>query len=830
MRNLKLALRRLSKTPFVTAVAVASLALGIGANAAIYSMFDQILLRALPVRDAEALVNFASPGPKQGSTSCNQAGGCDEIFSLPMFRDLEKNPAGFTAVAGHRVAGVNLAYSNDPLSGDAMLVSGSYFPILGVRPALGRLLSPDDDVTPGGHFVTVLGYAFWESRLGADRNVLNQPITINGQTFTIVGVTEKGFEGTTLGERPMVYVPLSMRKALSPLFTGMDNRRNYWVYVFGRLKPGTTIEQASTAINAVYTPILNDVEAPLQQGMSDATMTRFRTKKIGLAPGERGQTSMHREAKTPLLMLFGITGIVLLIACANIANLLLARAASRGLEMAVRLSLGASRRQLISQLLTESVVLAVLGGVVSLIVAKWTLGALASLLPPDASNTLSFRLEPAAVYFAAAAAVTTGIIFGMFPALHSTRPDLLSLIRASTGQMSGPKSAARFRTSLVTAQIALSMALLISAGLFIKSLTNVSRVDLGVKVEKMVTFAISPNRNGYTPERSAQLFRRVEEELAAIPGVTSVTAGMVPLLSGDNWGNDVNVEGFKRDPDTDANARFNAIGPGYFRTFGVALLSGREFTDADAGKNYTVAIVNQSFAKKFGLGTQAVGKRMSMGGDTLNIEIVGLIPDVKYSAVKDTVPPVFYVPYRQDEELGFNYFYARTTLDPDQLITTVRAMMKRLDPNLPLEELKTMEDQVKENVFLDRMISTMSASFAVLATLLAAVGLYGVLAYTVAQRTREIGLRMALGADGRRVRALVLKQVGFMVAVGGVIGIAGALAIGKVAGSLLFGLKGNDPLVFTLSAAMLTAVALGAGFVPALRASKVDPMQALRYE
>jgi predicted permease len=833
MINPRLALRTLFKTPFVTAVTIISLALGIGANAAIFSMFNQLLLRPLPVRDPGQLVNLGNPGPKPGSQSCNQAGDCDVVFSYPMFRDLERAPSAFTGIAAHRLFGANLAYKGQtPLSVEGMLVSGGYFNILGLRPALGRLLTPEDDRTIGGHFVTVLSHRYWETRLGSDPGVLNQTLVVNGQSMTIVGVAPKGFDGTTLGARPSVFVPLTMRESMTPAFRGgFENRRQYWAYLFARLKPGVSEDQAKAAINAVYKPIVNDVEAPLQEGMSDQTMQRFKAKELVLEPGRRGQSSIHTEARTPLILLFSITGIVLLIACANIANLLLARGANRALEMAVRLSLGAGRRRLLGQLLTESVLLAVMGGIVSLVVARWTLSLIASLLPPDASNSLQFSINPMVVLFAAGLSIATGLLFGLFPALHSTRTDLMTTVRANTGQPSGARAAARFRTSLVTVQIALSMTLLILAGLFVKSLVNVSRVDLGVRIDNVLTFAISPELSGYTPARSKVLFRRVEEELAALPGVTSVSSAFVPLLANSNWGNDVSVEGFKRGPDTDAGSRYNEVGPGYLRTVGVSLKAGREFTASDDAGTPKVAIINEAFARKFNLGQNAVGKRIGTGrNENLDIEIVGVMPNVKYSEVKQEIPPVFFTPIRQDSTLGWANFYVRTSQDPVQLLRVVPEVIKRLDPNLPVEELKTMPQQVRENIFLDRMISTLSAGFAVLATLLAAVGLYGVLAYTVAQRTREIGVRMALGADARRVRRMVLRQVGVMTIIGGIVGVAAALGLGKLARSLLFGLQGNDPWVIAVSAILLVMVAFVAGEIPALRASRIHPMQGLRYE
>jgi predicted permease len=829
--NLKLAFRRLLKTPFVSLVAIVSLALGIGANAAIFSLYDQTLLRPLPVVRPVELVNLSAPGPKPGSTSCNQAGSCDEVFSYPMFRDLERLQTVFTGLAAHVSFGANLAYRGQTMNSQGMLVSGSYFPVLGLQPALGRLLTPDDDRNIGNHFVTVLSHDYWTTRLGANPAVLNETIIVNGQALTIVGVAPRGFASTTLGSEPKVFVPLTMRAQMTPGWKGFDNRQSYWAYLFGRLKPGVSIEQARAGLNSVYQPIINDVEAPLQKAMSDQTLARFKAKTIGVEAGGRGQSSIHREARTPLLFLMAVTGIVLLIACANIANLLLARGAGRATEMAVRLSLGASRRQLLVQLLAESCVLAVLGGIAGLVVARLTLSLVASLLPPEAVRTLEFNLQGRIVLFAAGVSLATGFIFGLFPAWHSTKPDLVSAIKAQAGQPSGARGAARFRSSLVTAQIALSMALLMCAGLFVKSLMNVSRVDLGLKIDNVVTFGISPGLSGYEPARAKSLFERAEQELAAVPGVTGVATARVPLLAGNNWGNDVSVEGFTRGPDTDAGSRYNEINPGYFRTLGVPLLAGREFAPSDVEKSPKVAIVNEAFTKKFNLGRDAVGKHMAQGNKgPLDIEIVAVVQNAKYSDVKDEVPPLFFRPYLQSERVGAMTFYVRTSGDPAQLLRAIPAVVARLDPNLPVEDLKTMPQQVRENVFLDRMVSTLSAAFALLATVLAAVGLYGVLAYTVSQRTREIGLRMALGADGSRVRGMILKQVAWMTLVGGLVGVAGAYYLGRAASSLLYELKPYDPVVAGVSIALLTLVAFGAGYIPAYRASRVHPMQALRYE
>lgn len=832
MPNIRLALRTLFKSPFITLVAILSLALGIGANSAIFSLFDQTLLRPLPVPRPGELVNFSAPGPKPGSNSCNQTGSCDEIFSYPMYRDLERVQTSFTGIAAHRNFGSSIGYQGTSLAGEGQLVSGSYFPVLGITPAIGRLFTPDDDKTVGGHPVVVLSYRYWQNRFQENPAILNESLIINGQAMTVVGVAPRGFLGITLGQVPDVFVPMTMRAAMEPGFTGFENRRQYWTYLFARLKPGVSSEQAATAINGPFKAILNDVEAPLQKGMSDQTMTRFKAKTITLAAGSRGQSSFDDDARAPLTILLAVTGTVLLIACANIANLLLVRGAGRSAEMAVRLSIGANRRQLITQLLTESILMAVFGALGGLVVAKWTIDVIASILPAADTSLVKFSLSPTMMIFAGATALVTGIAFGLFPALQSTRPDLAATLKNQAGQPGGAKAARRFRTTLATVQIAMSMALLVPAGLFAKSLFNISHVDLGLKTDHLVLFSIAPELNAYSTERTRQLFERIEDEIGAIPGVTSVVAAVVPVIAGNNWGNSLVVEGFEAGPDTNTNASFNAVGPGFLKTMGIPLIAGREFTRADAAGAPKVAIVNQAFVKKFNLGDSPIGKHIGGGGNNAkpDIEIVGVAQDAKYSEVKRAAPPQYFQPYRQEERLGYAYFYVRTSMPPEQMLQTVPAVMRKLDGSLPLSDIKTMETQVRENVAQDRVISTLSLAFALLATLLAAIGLYGVLAYTVAQRTREFGLRMALGADGGAVRGLVMKQVGKMAVIGGVIGIIVAIVIGRLAQSMLFEMQGHDPLVLAGATIALAIVAMAAGLLPALRASKIDPMNALRYE
>jgi predicted permease len=648
--------------------------------------------------------------------------------------------------------------------------------------------------------------------------------------MTVVGVAPAGFRGTTLGVRPLVFVPIVMRSTLTTWFEGFDDRRSYWAYLFARLKPGLSIEEARAGLEPLYRGILSEVEAPLQVNMSEQTLAQFVSKPIPIRDGRRGQSGMDEDAQGPLVLLLGVTAVIVLIACANIANLLLARSAARAQEMAVRLSIGASRRQLLRQLLTESCLLAALGGVAALAVAGWTLASIGTLLPPDGATDLQLALDAEVAGFTLLLSLATGLLFGIFPALHNTRNELVTTLKDQAGQPSGARAAARFRNGLVTAQIALSMALLVSAGLFIRSLVNVSRVDLGIETENVVTFELSPVLSGYDDERSRALYERVEEDLAAQPGVSGVASASVAVFGGSSWGNSVMVEGFEAGPDTNRNTRLNRIAPGYFRTLRIPLVAGRDFTVFDTKQTAKVAIVNRAFAGKFGLGNDAVGRRMGRGGldAELDLEIVGLVEDTLYNDVKGVAPPLLYVPHRQEEWVGFLTFYARSAVEPDALLRAIPPLVARIDPELPVERLKTLPRQVRENVFLDRMITILSSAFAGVATLLAAVGLYGVLAYTVAQRTREIGLRMALGADATRLRRMVLGQVGRMALVGGGVGLAAAVALGRLAGSLLYGIRGMPVGVVGAAVLGIAAVALAAGFVPAHRASRIDPMVALR--
>lgn len=578
--DLKYAFRRLRSTPAFTLIVVLTLALGSGANAAIFSIFNQALVRLLPVPAPEQLVNLSSPGPKTGRTSTSSTFGPEAVFSYPLFRDIERAQPVFTGIAAHRDFVAHVAYKDRASTEAGLLVSGSYFPVLAARPALGRLLTPDDDRAVGAHRVVVLSHGYWRSNLNANPAVLNDNLVVNGQPMTIVGVAPADFMGTTLENRPMLFVPVTMAGLMMPglrnphsdggPWSGFEDRRDHWLYLFARLKPGMSREAAEQAINVPFTTIIRDIEFPAQRGgMGDAARERFRNRRLFLESGPQGQRPERAELSGVFLLLFCVTGIVLLISCANIANLMLARAAARERDVTVRLSLGAARRRLVFQMLTESFLLAVVGSAGGLFVARWTLSGLSSLIPAaQGSAMFGFEIDATVLLFGIALSVAMPLLFGLYPALLTTRRDLSTALRGGTA---GTRSAVRFRTTLAAAQIALSMALIVVAVLFSKSLLNLSRVELGMRVANVTTFRASPELNGYSPARSQLFFDRIEEALSALPGVTSVSTSTIPVLAGIGGGSNVTVEGFKPGPDENTSASSSAIGPGYFRTLGIPL-------------------------------------------------------------------------------------------------------------------------------------------------------------------------------------------------------------------------------------------------------------------
>ena len=829
MSDIRYAFRALAQRPLLTAVAVLSLSLGIGVNTAIFSMFEQLLLRRLPAPAPDEIVLVTSPGPHPGGRDTSNAGATEAIFSYPLFRDLERLETGALGLAAHRDFGANLAYRGQTLAGIGALVSGQYFSVLGITPALGRLFGPEDDRVPNGHPIVILSYDYWNTHFGADPRVVNETLVVNGALMTIVGVTPRGFTGTTVIDVPHVFIPLAMARLA---FRDLNSRNMHWLYAFGRLAPGVSRERAEAVINLPFAALIRDVEFPaLRSGMGDLERQQFQQRTLVLSDGSRPRARDRAAIRASGVFLLLVAGFVLAIACANVANLLLARVTERAIEMSVRLSLGASEGRVIRLLLVEVLLLGVLGSAGGLVVAQVALAGILAIMPPGIGTLFAVELNSTMLTFALATGLVTSLLFGLFPAVHGVRVAAAAGLRTHSSRMSGSRAAKRFRTSMATSQVALTTALLGVAGLFVVSLVNISRVELGIRREGLVTFRVSPSGNGYTSEQARSFFARIEDELRAVPGVSSVTATTVALLSNDSSGNFLTVEGFETTPAMDTNARYGRTSVDYFRTLGIPLLAGREFTTADNAASPRVAVVNEAFARKFNLGSRTVGTRMALGrgNPSLDIEIVGLVRDAKYSEVKDPPPAQFYLPYRQ-AGVGSLTFYVRGGTDMRALVSKIPSVIARLDANLPIENLRTMDDQIWERTTPDRMLTTLSFAFAGLALVMAAIGVYAVLAYGVAQRLREIGIRVALGAKPRDVCSLVLSQVGRMTVVGSIVGAVMAFGIGRLARAMLFGVEGSAAAIIGAAALVVVVVALAAGALPARRATTVNPIEALRIE
>ena len=830
MARLRFAWRSLAKAPLLSLVVILSVGLGIGANTAIFSLLHQILLNSLPVDRPEELVSVTAPADfKGGRNSTNDSGGMEFIFSYPMFRELEKHPQGLSGIGAFRALEANLSFGKQTVAGSMLVVSGGYFPTLGVRPLMGRMLTPQDDAG-AGNAVAVLSYGYWTERLGGETAVLNQPLRVNGQMFTVGGVAPRGFTGTTMGSESDVYVPLVFKPLLTPNWNGTDRWSDYWLYLIGRPAPGFSRKQAEAALNSVYAGLV-ERQSKMPRFFYQKQIDRFLKSRLTFKDGSHGQSALRDESRTPLLILMCATVLVLSIAMANAANLLLARSAARRREMAIRAAMGAGRGELMGQMLTEALLLAAAGGVAGLAFAVVTLKLLIAELSGDTPiHYVQAQLEWPVLLFGLGLSVLTGLLFGLYPAWEAARGSSAATLKTESGQSSGTAASVRVRKVLVCAQVMVSAVLLIPTGLFLKSLVNLMHVDLGMKTENVIGFSVSPALNGYKQEQTLALFERVEAEMAAIPGAKGVAAALVPLIAGNNWGTDVTIAGAK-DTKGDNNSRYNEIGPGFFGKMGIPLISGREFTESDSAAGPKVAVVNETFVKRFLEGRSPLGVQFSgNSGPATDIAIVGVVKDSHYSSVKDAAPPLFYRPWRQDKQLNGLYFYLRSALPEKQMVPQIRRVMASLDRDLPLQDLRTLDEQIRMNVQQDRIVLQLAAVFAVLATALAMLGLYGVMAHSVTRRTREIGIRMALGAEPGRIRGMVMRELLWILIAGLATGVPAAMLLAHYTESQLFGVKARDLMVVAGAVLSLTVTAIAAGYLPARRASRVNPLEALRYE
>jgi predicted permease len=820
----------LAKSPGFTLVAILTLALGIGANAAIFSVTDQVLLRLLPVQKPEELVVLRSPGPNPGRNWSD--GDVGVAFSYPMYKDLRDHNPVFSGLLARFAIQASVSGQGQTELANGELVSGNYFEVLGVRPALGRVLTSRDETAAGANPETVLSYGYWERHFGRDPGILNKQLVVNGVSMTVVGVVAPGFFGVQVGQTPDIFIPVTMKAQMTPNWDGLADRKDHWLAMLGRLKPGMSLAKAEAGIAREYSAILQSEASELK--LSRERNKQFLDKKILLDTGSHGRPILQHDAGKPIWILMSMVGLVLLIACANLASLLVARGEARQREIAVRMAMGAGRWRLIRQLLTESLLISLAGGAAGLLVGSWTLGALVGSIPESlGASGLQEKFDYRVLVFALGISILTGLLFGLIPALRSTQADLQSTLREQGANVFGGKSNVRLRKALLVSQVALTVVLLAAAGFFAQSLMNLKRQDLGVKTDHVIQFAVAPELNRYTPEQTVALADRLRENIAGLPGVRSVSVAEMTLLSeSDSYAN-ITAEGYTVSEDTNTDVQQNWIGPNFFATLGIPLLSGREFDNRDTSTAPKVAIVSEKMAQTYFRGQNPIGRHFAFGsGNDVHpdIEIVGVVKDSKNTDLRQEIRPLVYIPYSQDKNFGNATFYVRTNLEPTALGSTLRKTVQSADANLPVFEMKTLDRQVDEIAFAERLLTFFSLCLGLLAALLAAIGLYGVMAYMVAQRTREIGIRMALGASQKNVAWLVLREIVRISIAGLGIGLVAAFAIGKLIESQLFGVKASNPLVFLTSAVLLSAVALLAGWLPARKAASVDPMVALRYE
>jgi predicted permease len=829
VQDVQYGVRTLAKNPAFTLVAMATLALGIGANTAMFSLLDQVVLRLLPVSHPERIVILRETGNHYG----NSYG--PNTISWPMFEDLRDNNQVFSGMFCRFAASVTIGYGDRVAQIPAELVSGSYFPVLGVGAALGRTIAPDDDAVPDSRPVVVLSYSFWRSYFDGDRTIVGRTIALNSQTMTVIGVAQPGFEGVELGVPAKVFVPIMMKTEMTPHSDGLKDRRRRlsWVTAYGRLKPGVSLDRAQLSLQPLMHSILDmEVQQPeFTRNATAADRQLFLRNRVELLPGS--ENGLSEYMRRPLWLLVALTGAVLLLACANLANLLLARATAREREFAVRLAIGAGRARIVRQLLLESLLLAGAGTILGLALAFLADRILLRIyLPADAAA--EFVLSPIpdgrVLAFVVGVMLLTSLVFGLLPAIRGSRTEITLSLKDRSGALSA--GGISLRRMLVSVQVSLSLLLLFGAGLFVRTLRNLESLGPGFPTDHLLTFSIDPSLNGYSDEQTKSFYERLNVNLQTMPGVASVGFSSMPLLKGYAWQNAVLGKDFEGAP-IEEQPVLSEVGPDYFATLGIPMIAGRAFTTQDVGPA-TYAVINESFAREYFLGRNPIGQRFGLVDDmkpaSPDTEVIGVIPDRKYRDLRETPPPQAYFPYLEGTHFRFMNVYLRTHADPSQIEDELRARMRQFDPHVPVVGLETMNEQIGFSLRTERLVASLSAVFGGLATLIAVIGLYGVMAYAVMRRTREIGIRMALGALRSNVIVMVMREVLLLIGAGLAGGIALALVLADLIRSQIYGLSARDPLTFVGSAIVLTVAAGLAGFIPAFRASSLDATTALRHE
>jgi len=822
-QDIRYALRMLTKNPAFASVVVLTLALGIGANAAIFSLLDQVLLQSLPVPNPDQLMVLSAYEPKDGPDT-------NSSFSYPMYQDLRDRNSVFSGVIARGGAQMNVSYGDQTERVRGELVSGNFFDVLGVRPWAGRLFTQDDDRTPSAHPVAVLSYSYWERRFNKDPNLIGKTILVNEQPLTVLGVTPPGFFGVNLSDDPDVRVPLMMTPIFNPLPpTRLQSRRHQWLTVMARRKADVTPEQAQVSLSVLYKQIREFEAQQLPASASTFDREQFLAGQIAALPGAQGLLHLQTKMRTSLLLLFGATCAVLLILCANLANLMMARATVRAQETAVRLALGAGRLRLLRQWLTEGVVLSVIGGAAGVFIALWLKAGLLAFIPRDYRANLNRTFEWRLYVFILAAAILLGIAFSLAPAIQAARQVFAPGLRLESRSYSSGGKLFSLRSGLILVQVALSLPLLVSAALLLKTLQNLRAVDTGFGKENVLLASVNPSLNGYSKERSSAFYDELLARTRALPGVKSASLASDSLMSGGWDQNSIVVEGYTPREGEQMWADVTTVSTDYFKTLEIPFVAGRDFDDHDRSGAPKVVIVNEKFAQKYLGTTNVLGRHIGLDREA-DMTIVGVVKDAKYINLREKFRRHFYLPAAQQDGLTNVTLHVKTTNQPNAVAEELRAQLKALDPHLPLYDIKTLSTEISDSLLQERLVTWLSAAFGLLATLLTALGLYGVLTFSVARRTREIGIRVALGAQRRDVFRLVIVRGVILVGIGVALGVAASIAMSRFLSALLFGIAPNNVTTLAAVAAGLIVVALLACYLPARRATKVDPLVALRYE